>query len=68
MAWVVAQQDGTEWTFNQCPYKSRTFCGWCYKCNINGHFVELPKGSIQKLIGRKLTWEDEPIELKEDKK
>jgi len=28
-------------------------------------FVSLPKGSIEKLIGRKLTWEDEPVELKE---
>ena len=27
--------------------------------------IELPKGSIEKLIGKKLTWEDEPVELKE---
>lgn len=26
--------------------------------------IILPKGSIQKLIGRSLTWEDEPVELK----
>ena len=26
----------------------------------------LPKGSIKKLIGRDLTWQDEPIELKEE--
>ena len=25
---------------------------------------KLPKGSIEKLIGKKLTWEDEPFELK----
>jgi hypothetical protein len=25
--------------------------------------VELPKGSIEKLIGRKMTWEEEPIDL-----
>lgn len=25
--------------------------------------VELPKGSIEKLIGRKLTWKDEPVEI-----
>lgn len=24
----------------------------------------LPKGSVEKLIGRKLTWKDEPVELK----
>lgn len=26
--------------------------------------VELPKGSILKLIGRELTWNDEPVEIK----
>lgn len=26
--------------------------------------IELPKGSIKKLIGRELTWDDEPVELK----
>ena len=26
----------------------------------------LPKGSIKKLIGKDLTWEDEPVELKEE--
>lgn len=28
--------------------------------------VSLPKGSIKKLIGRDLTWEDEPIEIKDE--
>lgn len=26
--------------------------------------IKLPKGTIKKLIGRELTWEDEPVELK----
>lgn len=26
--------------------------------------IELPKGSIKKLIGRDLDWNDEPVELK----
>ena len=26
--------------------------------------LSIPKGSIKKLIGRKLTWNDEPVELK----
>lgn len=29
--------------------------------------IVLPKGSIQKLIGRNLTWKDEPVELTESK-
>ena len=27
---------------------------------------QLPKGSIKKLIGKELTWKDEPVELKEE--
>jgi len=26
----------------------------------------IAKGSIEKLIGKKITWEDEPVELKEE--
>lgn len=28
--------------------------------------IVLPKGSVKKLIGKELTWEDEPVELKEE--
>jgi hypothetical protein len=28
--------------------------------------IYLPKGTIKKLIGRDLTWSDEPVELKEE--
>lgn len=28
--------------------------------------ARLSKGSIKKLIGRDLTWEDEPVEIKEE--
>lgn len=31
-----------------------------YKC------IEIPQGSIKKLIGRELSWNDEPVELKEN--
>lgn len=28
--------------------------------------IELPKGTISKLIGRELSWNDEPVKLKEE--
>ena len=28
-----------------------------------GYEMQLPQGSIEKLIGRKLNWEDEPVEI-----
>ena len=30
-----------------------------------GHSIELPKGTINKLIGRELSWDDESVKLKE---
>lgn len=61
MAWVAADEDGKECIYQFHPKR------------VNNHFVPLyeysmcmalPKGSIKKLIGRDLTWEDNPVELK----
>lgn len=37
----------------------------CWFRNPYGDVVPLPKGSIAKLIGRELMWEDEPYKLME---
>lgn len=44
-----------QWKPTFCEYQDRVYDN-----------VELPKGSIKKLIGRELSWEDEPVELKEE--
>ena len=33
------------------------------KMNVTEKEMVLPKGSIKKLIGRELSWDDEPVEL-----
>ena len=40
-------------------FEDLTCWGWDCKDNI----IELPKGSIKKLIGRDLKYEDNPVEL-----
>ena len=60
MAWVAVDKDGSEWVYNDEPIKDRD--SNVYLEPFWGS-VELPSGSIEKLIGRKLTWEDEPVEL-----
>lgn len=61
MAWVAVDKDGSEWVHRGVPVR-------CEYDEWIDHFweehVELPQGSIKKLIGRDLTWEDEPVELK----
>lgn len=61
MAWVAVDKDGTEWVFDSKPVRLAIqweIDGW------DSVAIELPPGSIERLIGRKLLWEDEPVELK----
>jgi hypothetical protein len=54
------------------PIKDGAWWSCVEEISIEGEYgdvemsIELPKGSIKKLIGRDLTWEDEPVELKEE--
>lgn len=59
MAWVAVDKDRTEYIYENKP--SRTSAGCWYSAF---GLVRVSNGSIKKLIGRKLTWEDEPVELK----
>lgn len=73
--WLVVSKDGTEFIFEIEPYRCPCDAEnpddkfyWDYGCWNYGSargYIELPKGSIEKLIGKKLTWNDEPVKLKE---
>lgn len=66
MAWVAVNRYGDEYIFEAFP--ERLNCVWaptfCEYENRVYDYVELPKESIKKLIGRELSWNDEPVELK----
>ena len=48
---------------NQVLSKDDQYCwAWPYYSENLGERVCLPKGSIQRLIGRELIWDDDPIE------
>ena len=66
-AWVAVDADGSEWIFTENPYRYEepTRKGYGNLLVSDGNYMELPKGSIKALIGRELTWNDEPVELKE---
>lgn len=67
MAWVAVDKDSTEIIFTDKPCRMYDDVEDCeYWDTTSGMFVVLPKGTIKKLIGKTLTWEDEPVELKED--
>lgn len=59
MAFVAVDKNGEEWVYQLNPSK-----GDVSYFDVNGEYqVELPSGSIKKLIGRDLSWSDEPVEL-----
>ena len=60
MAYLCVNPDGEELIFSDLPKRGKWY--WEYNWS-NDVCVELPHGSIAKLIGRELTWEDEPVEL-----
>ena len=60
MAWVAVDENGDEFIYRSEPYRLQNYLYMC-----DNYFVELPKGSVEKLLGRKLSWKDEPVELKE---
>lgn len=57
MAWLAVDQNEDEYIYEVEPIRDIKvwICGGD-KCHI-------PEGSIEKLIGSKLTWNDEPVEL-----
>lgn len=62
-AWVCANSFGMELMFASKPHKvddSWRDNNGCCNC------LELPKGTIKKLIGKELSFFDEPVKLKEE--
>ena len=63
MAWVCKDSTGfLELVFEERPVRVKLH--WEHATNGATDCVILPDGSIKKLIGRELSWSDEPVELK----
>lgn len=79
MAWVAVDRFGKEGIFSYKPYRKdyNRALNKLYdpvywsdegvsKYGNEDTEIELPKGTIRKLIGRDLSWNDNPVELKEE--
>ena len=72
MAWLSVNENG-----NENISMGKTFIGWgrmweyeeevCIESEWGtvSTIIEIPIGTIEKIIGKKLTWEDDPIEIKQ---
>lgn len=67
MAWLAVDKMGCEQILERQPQRGGFY--WYYDDEAESEYfinsgIDLPKGSIKKLMGVELTWDDEPIELK----
>lgn len=64
MAWLCVDEDGQEMIFDNEPKRDTSSLGGYWNRNEEEDYcnVDLPKGTIKKLIGKELTWKDEPYE------
>ena len=58
--WLAVDYNGIEKAFWNKQKRCEKHREWW------GDKMVLPHGCIKKLIGRKLSWDDEPVELKEE--
>lgn len=58
MAWLAVDRSGQEIIGDIRPRRDSMI--WDFK---SYHYILLHDGTIKKLIGRDLTWEDEPVEI-----
>lgn len=69
MAWVAAEEDGREIIFRRKPIRVTYPMLFCKDKEVHTWEsldyggIYLPTGSIKKLVGRDMRWEDEPVEL-----
>lgn len=63
MAYLAVDKDGTECITTCPPVRMRKLGEWGIAYELGNNFAELPPGSIKKLIGRELTWDDEPVKI-----
>ena len=65
MAYLCADKRG-EFIADEHPSRAWDECrGWRDVYGESCTLIKIPKGTIEKLIGRELTWEDDPIDLEE---
>jgi hypothetical protein len=67
MAWLAVDGDGSEYIYSCRPQRFEYIEHLGLRNVWYSHFSSnrLPKGSIKRLIGRELTWDDEPVEFVE---
>lgn len=65
MAWLAADVEG-EWIFKHKPKRADCWWyanPWTATTSLELEAAQLAFGEIKRMIGRELTWDDEPVEI-----
>ena len=62
--WLAVDEDGEELAFSENPERSK-YSGWVWSFDCEA-VLPLPSGTIEKIIGNKLTWKDEAVEVSDE--
>ena len=61
--WAAVETDGSEYFYSNKPIWQEEQKEW-YLSNESDKYIEVPKGTIKRLTGITLRYDDEPILLK----
>ena len=66
-AYLAVEPNGNELIFSEPPRRCDEYstCGWFCSSN-SSQCVSVPRGTIKKITGKTITWNDEPIKLEWD--
>ena len=66
-AYLAVEPNGNELIFSETPCRidEHSTCGWFCSSNST-QCVSVPRGTIKKITGKAITWEDELIKLEWD--
>lgn len=74
MAWIVRNENGALLISNNKPErvnpKGLKYSYWSFNTemfldeHVDTYFIQLPSDADEKLIGKHISWEDNPVELK----
>lgn len=74
MAWLAVDKCGSERIFSVKPIRSKSNFLLPSRSETNeygsleyhviGSYIILPKGTIRKILGYELTWDNDPVEIR----
>jgi len=65
VVWLAVDEDGNEVIWDSKPFRYQpTISNYHEWSSETGEWIILPSGTIEKIIGRKLTFADEPVEYR----